>query len=54
MIHEVGANAGPIQLHRDAVLAQMLARTDARQHQQPWRVERAGGNNDVVGGDRLD
>ena len=44
----------PVELHGDTVSAQMFARTDAGVHEQPRRVQGAGGDDDVVGGDCFD
>ena len=42
-----------VRHHRNAHLVQMIGRSDARQHQQVRRVERARGKNDFLRGFRL-
>ena len=41
VVVQVHADARQLVLHRDAVLAQVVGRADAREHQQLWRLEAA-------------
>ena len=43
MVLQVLADAGQVTNHRHAVAAQQIGRADARQLQQLWRLDRAGG-----------
>ncbi|KIT74054.1 hypothetical protein QP64_00035, partial [Staphylococcus aureus] len=45
MVLEIAAHRRPVDPHRQAHLAQMLARTDAGEHQQLRRLEGAGGEH---------
>ena len=48
MILQIGADAGPVEHDRNAVLAQMLRRPDAGEQQDLRRADRAGGENDFA------
>ena len=47
MVLQVGADAGPVGDDRDAVLAQVRRRADARQHEERRRVDRGCGEHDL-------
>ena len=49
-VQNAQVSAGQIGAHLDPVIAQVIARADARQHQQLRRHQRAGGKNDPAGG----
>src|ERR1700758_1150416 len=48
MILQIGADAGPIEQHVDAVCAQVFGRADAGQHQDLRRSDRARGEHDFA------
>src|SRR5437660_2117375 len=53
MILQVRAHAGAIERHRNAELAQLLRRADAREQQELRRADRAGGEHDLAAATRL-
>ena len=48
VVLQIGAHAGTVQPHRQAGLFQHSRRPDARMHQDGWRVDRAGGEDDLA------
>jgi hypothetical protein len=50
VILQIFPDAGQIKLDLNAVLPQFLGMTDARQHQQMWRVERPAAQDNFAGG----
>ena len=48
MVLQVLSDAWKIGNHVDAVRAQLLRISDSRQHQQSWRVDRAGAEHDFT------
>jgi hypothetical protein len=46
VIHQMRTDVGIVHDRGDPVFGQMVGRTDARNHQKLWRVNRAGRQND--------
>src|ERR1700689_648886 len=53
MVLQVGADARPIEHHRNTVLTQLFGRSDAGKQQNLWRPDRAGRENDFAAAARL-